>query len=120
MIYRLQSRRILQIGFGNHQQRLNLIVLRDGDQLIQQHQVRQRFGDRGDHRQLIQIGNRRSHQQIASRQDTLKRAGLLGLHGNFHPVTGHRRDPLATEAAARLTFIDRIGGFHVIETADAL
>ena len=119
-IYVLQPGRILQIGLVDDHQGLNPFFLRDGDHFVQDEGAWRRFGDGGHQYEVIQIRYRRTHQNVAPFQHLLQGPLFPILQGNPHPIPGHRRKPLLAKDSSGPAFIYRIGGFYIIEAADAL
>ena len=116
----LQPGRILQVGLVDDHQRLDPLLFRDSDHFIQNKGARRWIGDGGHQHEVIQIGHRRTHQDVAPFQHLLQGSLLPVLPRDPHPIPGHRRESLLAENPSGPAFIYRIGGFYIIEAADAL
>lgn len=86
IVHLFKGRGALQIGFGQHQNGLDVLQLRHGNGLVHNQGFGVGVPQRGDDEQLVDVGDGRPHQEVAPGQDLLQGAGAVLLGQDAHPI----------------------------------
>ena len=119
VVYLIQFFKTSLVSFCYNDCRSYLLILSDGNELIDQKQIRARFCNRGYEKKHIKICKRRPDKLIAAFTDLIYDTASVLFFRKLNIITAHGRYMHFSEYTPCFTFIYAVGGFYCVEASDS-